>query len=89
MEAQLLVVYQNGFAEAREPKLRDRFEVIDIKTVAEIKTEIWRQLNRLNRAGHILVRWNDKTYLCEMKQDKKGYTRTEIEYHPYLKHFSI
>ena len=89
MDAQLIVVFQNGYAEAREPKLRNRFEVVNVDTIADIKKIIWAQLNRLDRQGHVVVKWNDEMFLCEMKQDRKGYNRVKIEYHPYQEHFTI
>lgn len=84
MEAQLVVVFQNGYAEARERKLRNRVEVIDIAKSSDIKSNIWTQLQRCGRAGHVLVSWHDKLFVCEMKQDLKGYTRMSVTYHPYI-----
>lgn len=89
MDAQLIVVFQNGYAEAREPRLRDRFELVNVEKSTDIKPLVWKNLQRLGRCGHVLVRWNGKVYQCEMKQDRKGYTRTEIEYHPHLTKFTI
>ena len=88
MDAQLIVVFQNGYIEARDPNLRDRFEVIGIEKAEDIKVEITKQLKRIGRKGHVLVRWNGKTYHCEMKSNG-NYIRTEIDYHPHLKHFTI
>lgn len=84
MEAQLVVVFQNGYAEARERNLRNRVEVVDVAKSSDIKSNIWTQLQRIGRQGHVLVNWHKKLFVCEMKQDGKGYTRTEVEYHPYI-----
>jgi hypothetical protein len=89
MEAQLVIVMQNGYAEAREPRLRNRFEVVDVEKAANIKAEVWKHLNRIGRNGCVLVRWNGKMYQCEMKADKKGYNRIEIDYHPHQDKFTI
>ena len=89
MEAQLIVVFQNGYAEARDRKLRDRFEVIAVNKIEDIKTVIWQQLQRLGRNGHVLVRWHKKLFVCEMKQDEKNYIRMEVQYHPYIKHLTM
>lgn len=89
MDAQLVVIFQNGFAEAREPRLRDRFEVIAVEKAADIKSRIIENLRRLGRQGAVLAKWKDQLYLCELKQDKAGYTRIEIEYHPHADKFSI
>lgn len=89
MDAQLIVVFQNGYLEAREAQLRNRFEVINVEKSSDIKAMVWKNLLRMGQNGHVLVRWNGKTYQCEMKQDKKGYTRLEIDYHPHLSKFTI
>ncbi len=89
MDAQLIVVFQNGYAEAREPKLRNRFDVVDVDKIADVKKVIWTELNRLDRQGHVVVKWKGEMFLCEMKQDRKGYIRTAIDYHPYQEHFTI
>ena len=89
MDAQIIVVFQNGYAEARDPKLRNRFELLNIPDKKEIKKVIWHNLLRVGRAGHVVVKWADKLFVCEMKEDKKGYTRTEVEYHPYGDQFEI
>jgi len=89
MDAQLIVVFQNGYAEARELKLRNRFEVVNVDKLADIKKIIWAQLNRLDRQGHVVVKWKGDMFICEMKQDRKGYIRTAIEYHPHQMEFTI
>jgi len=89
MDAQLIVVFQNGYAEAREPKLRDRREVINVAAAKDIKNIIWAQLKRMDRQGHVLVKWNGQMFICEMKQDRKGYTRVEVDYHPEQGKFTI
>jgi len=89
MDAQLIVVFQNGYAEARDPRLRNRFEVVNVAAAKDIKKTIWAQLIRLDRQGHVVVKWQGDMFLCEMKQDRKGYNRTEIEYHPYQAQFTI
>jgi hypothetical protein len=88
MDAQLIVVFQNGFAEAREPKLRNRFELIDVDKSAHIKSKILENLKRIGRAGALLVKWNSQLYICEMKQNGT-YTRVEISYHPHADKFTI
>jgi len=89
MEAQILIVFQNGHDEAVLPNTRNRSTKLDVEKAADLKNLIWTQLKTIGRNGHILVRWQGKTYLCEMKQDKTGYTRTEIEYHPHMNRFTI
>jgi len=89
MDAQLIVVFQNGFAEAREPKLRNRFELINVDKSVDIKSKILENLKRVGRSGAVLVKWKNQMYLCEMKQNGTSYTRVEINYHPYEKEFSI
>lgn len=83
MSADLLLVYENGYAEAREPSLRDRFEVE--RDVAEdmIKSRIEALLDKANtRRGHVLVKWHDKMYVCEKRLSGRGYTKQTISYHP-------
>jgi len=89
MDAQLIVVFQNGVAEAREPKLRNRFELINVDKASSIKPTVLANLKRIGRAGAVLVKWKGQLYLCEMKQNGQSYTRTEIQYHPYADQFTI
>jgi hypothetical protein len=89
MDAQLIIVMQNGFAEARDPRLRNRFEVVNVEKSADIKSQIWKHLLRVRRNGSVLVKWNGKMYQCEMKQDNRTYNRMEIEYHPHQDKFTI
>ena len=89
MDAQLIVVFQNGYAEAREPKLRNRFEVVNVDKIADSKKIIWAQLQRTDRQGHVVVKWKGDMYVCDMRQDRKGYTRMEVDYHPYQDKFTI
>ena len=84
---QIITIITNSYAQARNSALRNRFEVIAVDKSENLKKEIWQQLLRVGRGGGVLVKWQDKLYLCEMKQDLKGYTRTEIEYHPYMNQF--
>ena len=89
MDAQLIVIFQNGFAEAREPRLRNRYEVIAVEKASDIKSKVIENLNRLGRQGAVLVKWKDQMYLCELKQNKQQYTRVEIDYHPHMAVFSL
>lgn len=89
MDAQLILVMGNGYAEAREPRLRNRYEVVDIPDKKDIKTVIWRELCRIGRQGHVVVKWQGQKYVCEMREDKTGYSRVEVDYHPYGDRFSI
>lgn len=89
MEAQLLVVYQNGVEEARDLNRRGITERIDVEKSEDIKGLVWKHLLQVKRNGHVLVKWKDNLYICEMKQDLKSYFRTEIPYHPLKRQFSI
>jgi hypothetical protein len=82
-------VVENGYAEARTPSLLNRFELVNVEKASDIKNEIWKQLLRVLRKGAVLVKWQGKMYLCEMKADKKGYNRIEIDYHPHMNAFSL
>ena len=88
--AQLIVICENGYEEAHAAKPRNRFfKLLDITNPDEIKSTIWRNLQMLGRKGGVLVKYNGKMYLCEMQADQKNYTRISIDYHPYMKHFTI
>lgn len=89
MEAQLLVVYQNGVEEARNLNRRGITERIDVEKTEDIKGLVWKHLCQVKRNGAVLVKWQDELYLCEMKQNLQGYNRMKIEYHPYQKQFTI
>ena len=89
MDAQMVVIFQNGFAEARNPLLRNRFEVIALEKSTDIKSKVLENLKRLGRQGSVLVKWKDQMYLCELKQNGEQYARMEIEYHPYSDKFTI
>ena len=89
MDAQLIVIFQNGFAEAREPRFRNRYELIPVEKAAGIRSKVFENLKRLGRQGAVLVKWKDQLYLCELKQNKQEYVRVEIEYHPHADKFTI
>lgn len=90
MEAQLIVVWQNGYEQAHNPHSPIIPSVINIDQVSEIKNKIAFLLkNVVGRNGHVLVKWNGKMYVCEMKQNLKDYSRIEVEYHPHQSKFSI
>jgi hypothetical protein len=89
MKAQIILVARNGYAEARDPKLRDRHEMITILNESEIKDTILSNLLRVGREGHVVAKWNNKLFVCEMKQNRRNYTRVEVEYHPFMEKFEI
>lgn len=89
MDAQLIVIFQNGFAEARDPRLRDRFELISVEKASDIKAKVLENLKRVGRKGSVLVKWKNQLYLCELKQNGSQYTRVEIDYHPYANKFEL
>jgi hypothetical protein len=89
MIAQVMVVFQNGIAEARTPSLRNKYQLFDVDKAGDIKGKIWECLQMVGRNGHVLVKWNGKLYMCDMKANLKGYTRIELEYHPNKDKFSL
>lgn len=89
MIAQVMVVFQNGISEARNPNTRNRYQIFDVDKVEDIKGKIWECLQMVGRNGHVLTKWNGKLYMCDMKANSKGYTRIELEYHPHQSKFTI
>lgn len=84
MNGTIVTVYQNGAEAARSELVRDRWNVHENVPEENIKQTIWQQLCMVGRVGHVLVHWNDKWWICEMKSDLKGYTRIQIDYHPVI-----
>ncbi len=80
--ANLLLVYLNGYAAARDLSLRDRTEILKDVSEAYIKPTILSLLQKVNgRQGYVLVRWHDKRFVCEPHR-KKGYVRVDVQHHP-------
>ena len=89
IEAQLIVIAQNGYMEARENVARNRYEVVNVETTKQIQPEIWKRLRGGKRQVSVLVKWHGKLYLCELKIDGRNYTRVEVDYHPYQDRFTL
>lgn len=87
MVAKLIVIPHNGYYEAHDPSIRDRYETLSVPNDDDIKMVIWEHLQKTGRDGCVLVKYNNRMFLCEMKQNRKGYTKAEIKYHPYQDKF--
>jgi hypothetical protein len=91
--AELLVVVYNDQKNAREGSSNVPIRV-PVNDVAQIKETILAQYISPGallekRPGSVVVKYGGKMYLCERDFAKKGYARHTVEYHPFMKQFTI
>lgn len=92
MIAQLLKVHLNGYYNHSGGD-RDKVEVIDCLTKAEIKDKITAALAEFNiqRQGYILAKYEGKMFMCELNNidRNKPYVKHEVTFHPHQDKFVV
>lgn len=87
LAAQAFVVIERKFDTAQNEGVVT-YPLIDIPKEEDIKAII--ETNLPQRGGHVLVKWNNKLFVCEpCKSSKMLYTKTQVGYHPLQDHFTI
>lgn len=89
---QIMVYRYNGFNNAKEGMVRNLYTIKDIsvETKEAFQSAITSSLTEvLPGKGYALVRWNERTFLCEKDTNNilTDYVRNEIFYHPLISVF--
>jgi len=69
---------------------RNRFEIVDVDDVQKVKDTVRFCLSKI-AAGHVLVKWDNKLFVCERDNvnPDKDYIRHEVSYHPLMNKFTL
>lgn len=77
-------VWHNDYSNVSEGSPRNVVESLHVLEESQLKDVIGKELAHMKHQGHLLVRWNDRLFVCELSADGKTYQRREVKYHPAM-----